>query len=340
MTSLSEIESPLVSIIIVNFNGRRFIENCLNSVLRTKCIKFEVIVVDNGSTDESLELLQNFSKNSFVGIKIIKNKINLGFAEGNNVGVENSIGKYIAFLNNDTAVDSNWLQSMVTILESHEQIAAVQSLLLTRDGMQVDSLGGVIDIFGTAKDEVVRFDKVKRWVSGEFKEIFSACAAAMLVRRDIFEAIGGFDPHFFMYYEDVDLSWRIRLYGFSIVLDSSSIVYHMRGETSKKFKTNMFSFHLFKNQMTMLIKNYETKSVLQVIPGLLSIYFFRVMYSLIKNDANLGIVTIKALSWNIKELPYILSERKYIQTYVRRVGDNQIRKLMSKKPLQLLRIRF
>ena len=101
-----DFESPLVSIIIVNFNGREVIENCLNSVLRTNRIKFEVIVVDNGSTDGSIEFVQNFVEKSSVRVKLIKNQKNLGFAEGNNVGIGNSSGKYIAFLNNDTIVES------------------------------------------------------------------------------------------------------------------------------------------------------------------------------------------------------------------------------------------
>jgi len=334
LTPLSDIKSPLVSIIIVNFNGHEVIENCLNSVLNTNSTKFEVIVVDNGSTDSSIKFLQNFADKSSVRVKLIKNPKNLGFAEGNNLGIGNSSGKYIAFLNNDTIVDPNWLQSIVTFLEKDKQTGAVQSLLLAEDGFKVDSLGGVIDIFGTAEDRVVSMGNL-RTPHSEIEEIFSACAASMVVRKSVLEEVGNFDPKFFAYYEDVDLCWRIRLRGYAIVLDLNSVVYHIRYATSKKFGGQLFNFHLYKNQLAMLIKNYELKSLVKVMPGLLLLYTFRIINGLIKNNANLSIAALKALYWNLKEFPYLSQERRYIQTYVRRICDEQIQKMMDKKPKHL-----
>jgi GT2 family glycosyltransferase len=325
-----------ISIIIVNFNGRMLLENCLDSVIKTNYPNFHVIVVDNGSSEDITELIRHYSQESTVKISLIKNKKNLGFAEANNIGFKQCSGKYVAFLNNDTVVDSNWLQSMVAILENNEKVAAVQSVLLTKDGLRVDSVGGVMDIFGTAEDKVVPLGNLNHWVASNSDKIFSFCAAAVLIRRDVFVAVGGFDSRFFAYYEDVDLSWRIRLHGYSLVIDTNSVVYHMRSGTSKRFKTKMFDFHLYKNQIAMIIKNYDWKNVAKVMPGLLSLYFFRLTYCVINNDAQLGIATLKALSWNIKEFPYVFCKRKIVQTCVRRVVDDQVTKFMSKIPIQML----
>ncbi len=330
-------ECPSVSIIIANFNGGKILKDCLNAVLTTQYPNYKVIVVDNGSRESIIEMLRAYEQKSNGILKILLNPTNLGFAEANNIGVNHSNTEYVAFLNNDTIVEPSWLQSSVGILEKHGEIGAVQSLLLTKDGNHVDSVGGIIDILGTAEDEVIPLSQVERWVNGEYREIFSVCAAAALIRRRIFLDVGGFDPRFFAYYEDVDLSWRIRLNGHSIVLDPKSIVYHLRGGTSRKFKNNIFDFHLYKNQVAMLIKNYEWRNILLTAPSLLTLYFFRLLNSIIKNNVMLYLATIKSISWNIRELPYLFCERKYVQKHIRRVGDREIKKFMNRTPLQILR---
>jgi GT2 family glycosyltransferase len=334
---VAEIKFPCVSIIIVNYNGLGVLEDCLNSVLKVNYPCFEVIVIDNGSNDNSVSVLENFKKQSKIRLTVIKNEHNLGFAQANNMGVGYSACKYLAFLNNDTVVDENWLGTLVDVLEKDESIGAVQSLLLTRDGLGVDSLGGIIDVLGTAKDRVTRFFKTQQTANYEPEQIFSACAAAMLVRKSVFQAVGKFDPHFFAYYEDVDLSWRIRLHGYSIILDRNSIVYHMRSQTSKKFRRQVFDYHLYKNQLAMLIKNYESKTFLQVMPLVTLLYFYRITNALKRKDGYLAIATLKAIFWNIKHLRYLLFEREHIQHSVRRVSDKEIEKMMHKLPLQLLR---
>ncbi|MCW4047204.1 MAG: glycosyltransferase family 2 protein [Candidatus Bathyarchaeota archaeon] len=335
MNGLNEIDCPLVSIIIVNYNGRKSIEKCLNSVLKTNYAKFEVVFVDNGSIDGSIEFAKNFVADSAINMRLIMNQENLGFAEGNNIGVQNSKGKYVVFLNNDTIVDRNWLLYLVALMEKKPEIGAVQSLLLTSDGCKVDSLGGVVDIFGTAEDQIKVLADWKWGIGHRSMEIFSACAASMIVRKSVFEAVGGFDPKFFAYFEDVDLSWRIRLQGYAIVLELRSIVYHVRSATSKKFSNGLFDFHLYKNQIAMLIKNYEFKNLVKVSPGIFFLYLSRIANGLIRNDVDLTMAVLKSVCWNIREFPYLLRQRRFIQTIVRRVSDDQITKLMSKRPLQL-----
>jgi len=323
---------PFVSVVIVNFNGVKVLSPCLNSLLLTDYPNFDIIVVDNGSSDDSVNVLEEFRKQSENRITVIKNSCNLGFAEANNIGVGSSSGEYVAFLNNDTIVDENWLRALVNTLEINPSVGAVQSLLL-KNASVVDSVGAAMDIFGTASDIVVPFNKLS--LSRSQNEIFSACAASMLIRRDLFRRVGGFDPKFFAYFEDADLSWRIRLNGYRIVLNVDSIVYHLRGTTSRKFRGNVFDFHLYKNQIAMLIKNHSLKCLVMVMPVVCLLYLFRVANGLLKHNSGLVTATLKAILWNIIELPYLMSQRKYVNKHVRRVSDHQIRGCMSKRPLQL-----
>lgn len=325
---------PCISIIIVNYNGINILPNCLNALTKTCYPDFEVIIVDNGSNDASIEFLENFKEQSRIRMTIIKNELNLGFAEANNIGVACSSCKYVAFLNNDTLVDENWLGILVNALEGNPTIGAVQSLLLRKSG-EVDSIGAAMDIFGTASDLSVPIKEASR-LHG-ISEIFSACAAAMLIRRELFNRVGGFDPKFFAYYEDADLSWRIRLFGYKVFIDFDSIVYHLRGTTSNKFKGNLFDYHLYKNQLAMLIKNHTLKSLIFVMPVVCLLYFFRLVNGLMKNNLGLVKVTLKAILWNFLELAYLMGQRRYIKKFVRRVHDDQVRACMSVSPLQLWR---
>jgi len=323
---------PFVSVVIVNFNGVAVLSPCLKSLVLTDYPNFDIIVVDNGSSDGSVNVLEEFRRQSEKRITVIKNSCNMGFAEANNIGVKSSSCKYVALLNNDTVVDENWLRTLVNTLEENPGIGAVQSLLL-KNADVVDSVGAAMDIFGTACDIVVPFYQLSLYRSQN--EIFSACAASMLVRKDLFERVGGFDSKFFAYFEDVDLSWRIRLNGYRIVIDVTSIVYHFRGTTSKKFKGNLFDFHLYKNQIAMLIKNHSLKCLVMVTPIVCLLYLFRVANGVMKRNSGLVTATLKAILWNIIELPYLMSQRKYVNKYVRRVSDHQIRGCMSKRLMQL-----
>jgi GT2 family glycosyltransferase len=330
-------EFPCVSVIIVNYNGMNVLRDCLNSLIETIYPNFEIVVVDNGSIDGSVNFLGDFRKQSKIPITVIKNDCNLGFAQANNIGVAYSSCKYVALLNNDTVVDKNWLSNLVDNIEQNDSVGAVQSLLLKRNGLGIDSLGGLVDIFGTAEDRVSHSYAVQKNANSEDEQIFSACAAAVIFRRKVFEKVGKFDSLFFAYYEDVDLSWRIRLHGYSVILERKSVVYHMRSQTSKRFRPQIFEYHLYKNQLAMLIKNYGTKAFLKVTPVVGLLYFYRIINALKRNDGYLALATLKAVSWDIKNLQYLLLQRRYVQRFVRRVDDREIEKMMSKMPLQLLR---
>ena len=235
--------APKVSIIIVNYNGKELLQKCLDSLLKVNYDNFEIILVDNNSTDGSVE----FITKNYPSLIIIKLDSNKGFAEPNNVAAKISKGKYLLFLNNDTVVTPNFIFEMVKVMETDKKIAICQSLLLKPDG-SVDSSGDFIDHLGVVYNSKTEID--------EIREVSSARGASMLVRSDIFEKLDGFDQKFFVTFEDVDLCWRSWILGYRVLIIPTSIVYHEGGITIKKIKSEI-AFHGFKNQLAMKITNFE-----------------------------------------------------------------------------------
>ena len=234
---------PKVSVIIVNYNGKKFLEKCLESLCKVNYENFEIIVVDNNSTDGSIELV---TKN-YTSIILLKLNSNKGFAEPNNIGAKIANGKYLLFLNNDTIVTPNFISEMVQVIENDKKIAICQSLLLKPDE-SVDSSGDFIDHLGVVYNSTKKTD--------EIREISSARGASMLIRKDVFDILEGFDEKFYVSFEDVDLGWRTWMIGYKVILTPKSVVYHVGGQTIKSKKPEI-AFHGFKNQLAMKITNFE-----------------------------------------------------------------------------------
>ena len=234
---------PKVSVIIVNYNGKKFLEKCLESLCKVNYENFEIIVVDNNSTDGSIELV---TKN-YPSIILLKLNSNKGFAEPNNIGAKIANGKYLLFLNNDTIVTPNFISEMVQVIENDKKIAICQSLLLKPDE-SIDSSGDFIDHLGVVYNSTKKTD--------EIREISSARGASMLIRKDVFDILEGFDEKFYVSFEDVDLGWRTWMIGYKVILTPKSVVYHVGSQTIKTKKPEI-AFHGFKNQLAMKITNFE-----------------------------------------------------------------------------------
>lgn len=261
-----------VSIIILNWNGWKDTIECLNSISKISYPKFDVIIVDNYSEDESIveieKLIDVFNSEKFFKSTLIQNKENYGFAEGNNIGIRFAIKSdhpdYILLLNNDTTVDKNFLHEIVKVAEENLTIGSVQSLLLKPGGKIIDSMGQELTTW-SARD--IEMGNEYRNLN-ENMEIFGACAAAALYRADVLEDVGFFDKDFFAIYEDVDLSWKIRLAGFKSILAVNSLVYHKRNISKNVseinlgwMKNDLKRYHLTKNMLILAIK-YHSSSFL------------------------------------------------------------------------------
>ncbi len=262
---------PKVSIIVLNWNGWEDTIGCLESLLQINYPRFDVIIVDNASEDGSVEKIRdhiNSFDENFINITFIENQINYGFAEGNNIGIKFAIKSnhpnYILLLNNDTTVDKNFLHEIVKVAEENLTIGSVQALLLKPGGKIIDSMGQELTTW-SARDIGMGTDYSNL---NENIEIFGACAAAALYRTDVLEDVGFFDKDFFAIYEDVDLSWKIRLAGFKSILAVNSHVYHKRNISKNVseinlgwMKNDLKRYHLTKNMLILAIK-YQSSSFL------------------------------------------------------------------------------
>lgn len=300
---------PRASVVIPNWNGRHFIGACLDS-LRVQTFKdFEVIVVENGSVDGSLEFIQE----NYPEVTILAQPKNLGFAGGVNQGIRRSRAKYVALFNNDAIADKNWLTELVNVLESDKNIAAVTSKILqlknSKDRVNIDSTGDFMTIWGIpfprGRDEVDQgqYDTVE--------EVFGACGGSVLYRRSLFDEIGFFDEDFFAYYEDVDISFRARLAGYKIFYQPKSIVYHKVGGTSGGGATPFTRFHSVKNTFYLYFKNMPAVLFFKYLPRF-TVSEGLLLLASIKHDHLLW-SHIKSLAVGIFYLPKTLIKRYRIQ---------------------------
>ena len=210
-----------ISVIILNYNGRRWLDGCLGAVAaQAGAPGFETLVVDNGSQDGSVEAVRD----AFPHVRLIALGRNAGFAGGNNAGAREARGEWLAFLNNDTVADPSWLASLWHAAATHPGFALFTSrIVFLGDPSRVDSAGdGYLRAGGAFKHG----HGAPAAGFAESREVFAACGAAFLIRRDVFEALGGFDERFFMVYEDVDLSYRARLRGFRVWYAADAVVRH------------------------------------------------------------------------------------------------------------------
>jgi GT2 family glycosyltransferase len=306
---------PLVSVIVLNYNGKEYLDACLKSVLRTDYPCFEVVFVDNGSKDASYEyVMQKFGSDG--RIKLISIHENKGFAEGNNIGIQNAEGELITFLNNDTNVDKNWLKELVNGISQDSSIGVVQSKLLSYLEPDIlDSAGGALDVFGNGRD-IGRGEKDKGQYD-ENREILYACFAAAMVKREVLRKVGLLDPQLFAYYEDADFCWRARLSGYKIMYIPKSKVYHLRRGTTKKV-SSLSLFHQRKNRLVILIVNSDLRNLLKALSMVLfgySMGFFMGLF--LTRNLSSNSTFVEAMLWNLRNLPYLFRKRSYVQNLAR-----------------------
>jgi len=325
---------PLVSMVISNYNGWKFhlLEPCLRSVLNINYPNFEVILVDNASNDGSVE----FSRRLFglnPHFKIVSHSENI-YSQGLNKGIAESKGEYVVFFNNDIKVDPEYLRELIKILERDKSIGLAQGKLLSEsDPKKIDCVGETMDIYGNAA--ALGRDENDGGGYDRIVEILSASGSASIARRSVLNEVGGFDPKFFIGYEDMDLSLRIWLRGYRVVYIPKAIVYHKRTATDSTSEIRVkVKYHFNKNRIATLIKNYRGRNLLMVLPMNLLLYFSAFTYeAVVKRDIKWAIPRLTALLWNIKEIKYVLSQRRAVQKDLRRVSHNEILRLMPKRGL-------
>ena len=317
-------QKPLVSIIIVNWNGKEYLTDCLNSLQNISYPNYEIILVDNASTDEYVE----YVKDNFPEILIIKNKKNLGYAEANNKGVHKANGEYILFLNNDTTVKSDFITELVKVMESDPGIGVCQSKILLMDNpKRLDCVGAYLTLSGFLYH--LGWGKLDDY--NKVIEVFSSKGACMLSKREVLDKVGLFDEDFFAYFEETDLCWRVWLAGYKILFVPSSIIYHKVGATSSRMPSSFIQFHSFKNRICSLIKNLETINLLKILPVHLLFCIGGIFIYLSKLEFKTSLAIVKAILWNIKNVGNTLKKRSLVQRKIRKISDVSIMPIIMKK---------
>lgn len=311
----------LVSIIIVNYNGKTFLEKCFKSISKIDYPLFETILIDNNSTDDSIEII----KKNYPDTIIVKLEKNHGFAYPNNIGSKLAKGELLLFLNNDTEVTPGFLLELVKVFETDSQIAICQSMLLNYNN-EIDSSGDFIDSVGVSYSSKKKIENLR--------EIFSARGASMMIRKSVFKKLNGFDEKFVFIFEDVDLGWRAWIAGYKVVIMPTSIVYHKGGGTIESVKSQAM-FHGWKNQIAMKITNYEVKKSIKNLILFFSIYGVRELRVWVdyKTKGHTSIKTTKhedkiALKPNIKTLFkvffWLICNVSYLHKKRKQISKNRI----------------
>lgn len=286
--------TPRVSIVILNYNGVKYLQEFLPSVLATQYSNYEVIVADNGSTDNSLDVLSV----EFPLVKVITNPTNEGFAGGYNWALKKVTSDYYVLLNSDVAVHPHWIQPMVDLLEHNPKIGACQPKILAYHAQDTfeyaGAAGGWIDMLGYPFSKGRIFDVCEKDTHqyDVSSSIFWASGAAMMIRSNLFHSLKGFDENFFAHQEEIDLCWRIQLAGYQIYACPLATVYHVGAGTLPRGGRKVFLN--FRNNLVMLAKNLPIGELLWKMPVRFALDAISAWKGLLGGDSSFFVAIVKA----------------------------------------------
>jgi GT2 family glycosyltransferase len=321
-------EHPLCSVIVLNYNGRQHLQDCLSSLKNQTCKNFETILVDNASQDDSVY----FVRKNFPNVKIVRNRQNSGTAGGFNFGSRYSNAEYLLFLANDTEVEPNLFEEMMKEITKDPSIAICSAKMLRffeRD--KIDYAGIKLDIYG--------FPYIighKEKDDGQYNLVRDTIATGtcLLIKRKVFEKIGGFDDEYFTFSDEVDLCWRAKLVGYRSIINPHAKLYHKAGATLKKTRRSRLRYMSERNIFRMLVKNYSALTLIKVLPQYIVLLLGEVLFYLGIKRGDMALAIVKAVLWNVQHLKGTLFLRRKIQK-MRVVGDNIIQKEMIKKSVKI-----
>ena len=328
-------QAPVASVIVINWNRRELLRQCLRSLSEQDFREFEVIVVDNGSSDRSLEMIQN---EGFDTVHCIRNEVNRGFCAANNQGIEAAKGRYVALLNNDAEPDRRWLGELISALETRPDVGMAASKILDfRDRGLIDKAGHLIYPDGqnrgrgTGERDHGQFDRLEEtaWPDG--------CAA--LYRREMLDQIGGFDEDFFAYADDAELGLRGRIAGWSCLYVPTAVAYHHHGSTLGRHSEQRL-FLIERNRVWLAAKLFPWRLLL-VTPFYYGVRVALTAFATVLGRGELGraadsISAYRLLKCLIKAniaalggLPNMLRKRRHINT-IRKLSAAEVTRLIRR----------
>lgn len=315
------------SIIIPNFNGKDLLEDCLASLEKQTFKNFEIILVDNASSDDSLP----YVKENFPKIKIITLAKNCGFARAINEGVKASNAKYCIFLNNDASANKYWLKNLISCADKHPEVISVNPKILNFfNKKKIDGVGILINEVGQARS--IGWNEIDHGQFNREQYIFGATGAASLFKRADFVKVGGFDESFFMYSEEVDFAFRAQFQGYKSIYCPKAVVCHKHKATARKFP-QLIEYWQFRNMYQTIIKDFPLKIILKKWRWLkiALVYGNTVIYQIKKGFFWPPILVTLYLLFH---LPTLLIKRMEIQKN-RKVDDNYIESFLKPKVINI-----
>jgi GT2 family glycosyltransferase len=330
---MTDQDSPLISAVVLNWNGQQVLDNCLRSLYNQTYRPLEIIVVDNASTDGSVDFL----KDKFQDINLIINEKNLGFGAGNNIGIRASQGEYIMMLNNDTRLDPKCVEELKRSIEKDKGYGACASkILLESDPDVIDGVGILVCPDGLSFGRG-RLEKRDRYDKEE--DIFFAADCACLYRREMLEDIDLYDEDFFAYADETDMGWRAQLAGWKCTYSPNAIVYHLHSISSGGRVSSFKAFLVERNRIWVALKNFPLSLIIYGQLYTLWRYVFQA-YGALRgkgaagrftsnfSKAELVKILLKAYLSAARKFPLMLKKRKMVQKK-KRITNREVYRLIK-----------
>ena len=305
---MNEKSNSLVSIIILNYNAGKLLHECVESIFKSNNKNFEVILVDNASSDKTYKQC----KEKFNTIILLENKKNLGYCEGNNVGIRHAQGEFIVVLNPDTLVEPDWLDELISAYENNGDGIYQPKILANTDHGMLLSTGQVLQLFGFGYSRE-KGDK-DAGIHNKLEKISYASGTCLFTTKKILEKLNFFDPFLFAYHDDLDLCWRAAMIGINSFYVPTAIIYHPIEGYS--FKWSQFKFYLMeRNRQYCLLTHFSKSTYLKMLPALIltdiavSCFYFKKGMLIAKLNSSLNILkNIKKINSKYHQ---IQNQRKY-----------------------------
>lgn len=315
--------NPKVSIVVLNYNGRRLLEQFLPSVVSSKYPNYEVILVDNDSKDNSVE----FVKTNYPQIKIIQNAANIGIPAGYNAGTNEATGKYILWTANDIEFTPDVLSHLVERCESDDRIGICTTRMYKVNNRgEVDNMGATIDFLG--------FPSIRTRHAVDCN-VFASCGGSLFIRKELVDEVGGLDSAYFTLNDDIDFSWRVRLAGYRVVVEPQARLYHLGDVTlDAMFNRAQKRYFSERNTLRTLLKNYSLGYLLFILPIYFVLLFMEMVFFLLMGKPRIAMSGIFAIRWNMKHFKGTLERRRIVQE-LRVIDDYEIWRIAQHIPKKI-----
>lgn len=326
--------SPLVYVIIINWNGKQYLSRCLSSLIKQTYPNFKILLIDNASTDNSVEFMQK----KFPSVEIMQNSENLGFAAANNFGILKCLKKnaqFIFLLNNDTILtDKDLILKLVNTAFNYENVGIVGPKVLQMYNKQiVQDVGITCDIFGFPIG--LHSGELNNHTHQGCTKVFGVSGSAMLLSRDVFQKVGYFDAEFFMFMEDIDLCWRANLAGYQVIVNADTYIFHEGGGTAQGgpvkdslYRTSTWRSYLReRNTLRALLKNYSMGTLFWILPVYFLLETIELGFYFVLSKPKVFLAYLYAFFWNFRNLHGTFIMRNYIQK-TRTAKDQSLMKMM------------